>query len=306
MPEINGMLRTVEGHRVGEEIMQRWRNRIHHGLRWFAILIAVAWTLFPFAYAFVLSLKPSALEYRTLVIPFVQFRPTIAHWRWEWWQRHEINGLGDGIRNSVVVGVTTAVMSTSVGLLTAFGLRQMRATTRWAGGFIAFTLLPRIVPAVALVTPIYFLSVQTHLHDTLIALMLLHGSLALPLAVVVLDSALREFPKDLIEAAKIDGATNLRVLWQIVTPLMRPMLIAVSTLSFALSWNDYIFAQTNHVQRAFTMPLSVSFLEERDGVQFEHVGSHLVLILLVPLLLGLVAQRSVVRGLSLGAVRSDR
>jgi ABC-type glycerol-3-phosphate transport system permease component len=153
--------------------------------------------------------------------------------------------------------------------------------------------------------PLFLLSRQVHLHDTLAALVLIHTSLAIPLGVIVLDGAIRDIPRDLLDAARLDGATGLRIAWQIVAPLLLPVLVAIGTFSFALSWVEYLFALTNHAAGAFTLTLSVAFLEERDGVQFEHVGSHLVLVLLPPLVLGLLAQRAVARGLSLGAVRRD-
>lgn len=274
--------------------------------RWAAIALALAWTLFPFGWAALLSIKPTALEYRSVYVPFLQFRPTLAHWRWEWAQRDEINGLERGLRNSLLVGLATALLAAGIGLLAAAGLDRLRARRRWRRGVVALLLLPRLVPPVVLVVPLFLLARQTHLHDTLAALVAIHTALALPLAVVVLDSGYGDVPRDLIDAARLDGASGWRIVRQVVAPLLRPMLVAVGTLSFALSWDEYLFAQTNQAGRAFTMTLSVAFLEERDGVQFEHVGSHLVLIIVPPLVLGLVAQRAVTRGLSLGAVRSDR
>jgi multiple sugar transport system permease protein len=211
---------------------------------------------------------------------------------------------GIGLRNSLAVALTTAVLATLLGLLAAGGLQRMRRRLR--GGLLALLLLPRIVPPIVLSGPIFLWTRQVRMHDTLTALAAIHTGLALPLAVVVLDGALREVPGDLLDAARLDGASELRVLVRIAAPLLGPVLVAIGTLSFALSWVEYLFAQTNHASRAYTLTLSVAFLEERDGVQFEHVGSHLVLVLLPPLVLGLLAQRVVARGFSLGAVRSDR
>jgi len=280
------------------------RRRALAFARWSAIVLALVWTLFPIAWAMLLSVKPTALEYRSVYVPFVQFRPTLEHWRWEWQQRGEINGLEIGLRNSLAVALTTAVLATLLGLLAAGGLQRTRRRLR--GSLLALLLLPRIVPPIVLSGPIFLWTRQVRMHDTLTELAAIHTGLALPLAVVVLDGALREVPGDLLDAARLDGASELRVLVRIAAPLLGPVLVAIGTLSFALSWVEYLFAQTNHASRAYTLTLSVAFLEERDGVQFEHVGSHLVLVLLPPLVLGLLAQRVVARGFSLGAVRSDR
>src|SRR5215211_5865257 len=283
----------------------RWSRRTAPALRWAAIALALAWTLFPFAWAAVLSVKPTSLEYRSVYLPFVQFRPTLAHWRWEWAQRREINGLEAGLLNSLAVGFAVAALSTAVGVLAAVGLDQMRARPRWRGGMLALLVLSRVVPPIVLVGPVFLLSRQVHLHDTLAALVLIHTGLALPLAVIVLDGAIRDVPRDLLDAARLEGASGLRIAGQIVAPLLLPILVAIGTFSFAMSWVEFLFALTNHAAGAFTLTLSVAFLEERDGVQFEHVGSHLVLILLPPLILAFLAQRAVTRGLSLGAARRD-
>lgn len=273
---------------------------------WFAIVLALLWTLFPFYWALVYSVKPTPLEYRPLLLPFVQFRPTLAHWRWEWDARHDIDGLEAGLVNSTVVALATAACSVAVGFAAAIGLGKVRRTWRRGRIVLGLLLLPRLVPPIVTVIPLFLLAVATGLRDTLLALVLAHTVLALPLAVVVLDSGLRDVPRDLIDAASLDGASTARVMLQIVAPLLRPLLLAVGTLSYALSWNEFLLAQTNHVSRAATMPLAVAFLQDRDGVPFTRTGSHLVLIALPPLALALLTQRALARGLSLGAVREGR
>jgi multiple sugar transport system permease protein len=130
-----------------------------------------------------------------------------------------------------------------------------------------------------------------------------HTCFGLPIAIVVLDAALRDIPADIIDAARLDGASDLTVARQIAVPLLTPVLWAVGVLTFALSWNEFMFAVTNARYKAATAPISVAFLDQRDGVDFEHVGSHIVLIIAIPLVLALLTQRVLVRGLTLGAVR---
>src|SRR4051795_1628855 len=93
---------------------------------WFAILLALVWTLFPFWWALVYSVRPSELGYQTALIPFRDFHPTLDHWRWEWTYRNDVTGLAQGLRNSLAVALGTAIASVVVGLLAAFGLRSFR------------------------------------------------------------------------------------------------------------------------------------------------------------------------------------
>jgi ABC-type glycerol-3-phosphate transport system permease component len=269
---------------------------------WLAVLLALIWTLFPIWWALVSSIKPERDVYRTVLLPYVDFTPTFAHWRWEWANRADTVGLADGVRNSLLVGLGTAACCVALGLLTAVGLRAFR-TAAEPRAVIALLLMPRVVPAVVLLTPLLLLATALRVNDTRAGLVAVHTCLALPVAVLVIDAAVREIPADILAAAVLDGASPLEILRRFVVPLTAPVLWAVGILSFALSWNEFLFAVSNASRNATTVTISVAFLDQRDGVDFEHVGSHIVLIILLPLALAALTQRVLVRGLALGAVK---
>jgi multiple sugar transport system permease protein len=168
---------------------------------------------------------------------------------------------------------------------------------------IALALLPRILPPVVLLTPLTLLTIALRIQDTLASLVAVYTCIGLPVSIVVLDAALRDIPADIIDAARLDGASDFTVTHGIVVPLLAPVLWAVGVLTFAFSWNEFMFAVTNARYKAMTAPISVAFLDQRDGVDFEHVGSHIVLIIAIPLILAMLTQGVLVRGLTLGAVR---
>lgn len=273
---------------------------------WVGVAGALVWTLFPFYWALLYSIKPTRIEYRTVFLPFLQFRPTLVHWRWEWTQRNDVEGLAAGLANSLVVALGTAAVCSAIGLLAATGLLRRRRSMARTGLLVGLFLLPKLLPPVAIAIPLVRLLNELRVGDSDLALILAHSMMALPLAILVFDSTLREMPADLLDAARLDGAGWLRVLLQIVTPLIKPVIFAVGVLCFAQSWNEFPVALTNHSRHAFTAPISVAFLQEQDGIEFTHVGSHIVLIVLPPLLLALAAQKHVVRGLTFGAVRGER
>ena len=269
---------------------------------WLAIGLALVWTLFPFWWAAVYSIRPASSGYRTYLVPFLEFHPTLEHWRWEWTNRFDVTGLYYGLRNSFIVGLGTAVCAMILGLLTAVGLRAFRQGDIEPKGLVGILLLPRIAPVVVLLTPLVLLSTALRVNDRLAGLMAVHTSLALPVAVLVIDAAVREIPADIMHAAVLDGASTMEMLRRIVIPLTSPVLWAVGVLSFALSWNEFMLAVTNAYRNAATATISVAFLDQRDGIDFEHVGSHIVLIIALPLVLSVLTQRVLVRGLALGAV----
>jgi ABC-type glycerol-3-phosphate transport system permease component len=95
----------------------------------------------------------------------------------------------------------------------------------------------------------------------------------------------------------------LATLRLIVAPLLLPALLSTAALCFAQSWNEFLYALMNVQQHAQTAPLAIAALLTKDGIEFEYVGSHLLMVMLPPLLLALAARRVIVRGLSLGIVK---
>ena len=269
---------------------------------WTVITLVVAWSLFPFWWGFVYSFKPPAHLFDATLLLLLQFSPTLEHWQVEWEEAFRQDGMGAALLNGIAVGLGTALVAVVVGLPAAVGLARFPHPPRLAAALVGLFLLPRVLPPVVTYLPASLLAWRFGLSDTKLALVLFDTALALPLAILVLHSAAREIPGEILEAARLDGMGSLGLLWRFILPLLRPAVLAVGFLCFALSWNEFLFACTNHGERTI-MPAVVALLEDRDGIPFEHVGSHLTLIVLGPLLLAFLAQRYLVRGLTFGAVR---
>jgi multiple sugar transport system permease protein len=264
--------------------------------------LVVVWALFPFLWALLLSFKRSEDFLGPRYIPWWQFHPTLANWRLEWVGIRSASGLGDGLLVSTEVAVTATIIALGLGGLAAIGLLRCEWERRPRWPIIGLVLVPRIVPSIVLIVPLTTLLRRIRLNDTNLGLAIAHSTLALPLTVLLLYAAMRELPRALPEAAQLDGAGWWRIGREILLPLIVPVIFAAGVLAFAVSWNEYLFAVTNHELHASTAPLAIDALEARDGVQFEYVGSHLVLTLLPPLVLVLLASRHLVRGLTMGAV----
>jgi multiple sugar transport system permease protein len=151
--------------------------------------------------------------------------------------------------------------------------------------------------------PIFVLARTLGLIDTIPGLVLFDVPLILPFAVLILHDAFRQVPPELEEAALVDGGSWWRILWQITLPLSWPAVLAAATICFAFAWNEFPFALTFYQQNLPTMPLVVSSLETKDGIEMGYVGVNLVVALLPPVCLSLLAQRYIVRGLTFGTVK---
>jgi ABC-type glycerol-3-phosphate transport system permease component len=268
-----------------------------------ALALALLWTLFPVVWAFALSIKRPADFFTARVLPFVQFHPTLDNWRGEWRALGEPAGLGHGLANSLIVATAITGVSLAIGLLAAFGLALGRRRRHPIWPFVALFLLPRIFPPVVTVIPFAVLMQWLGLSDTVLALIVADTTFALPLAILILYVSIEELPRDLVDAAQIDGCGMLATLRLIVAPLLLPALLSTAALCFAQSWNEFLYALMNVQQHAQTAPLAIAALLTKDGIEFEYVGSHLLMVMLPPLLLALAARRVIVRGLSLGTVK---
>jgi ABC-type glycerol-3-phosphate transport system permease component len=284
-----------------------WRSRTSRlatGVLTYAVMaVVLIWTLFPFYCAFVLSIKYSGDFWTSKYIPFVQFRPTLNHWIQEWQELGSPSGLGRGIANSLIVASASTGLSLILGLLTAYGLRIRRGGRFPTWLLLCFFLLPRFVPPLTIVIPFTMMMRWLGLVDSRIAVICAHTTLALPLVLLFVYSSMTEIPDAYMDSARIDGCEELTVLVRIVVPMLVPVLLVAGVLAFAGSWSEFFFALLNTQQRAWTAPLAIASLLTKDGIQFEYVGSHLLLVILPPTLLVLISFRSLARALTFGTVK---
>jgi multiple sugar transport system permease protein len=274
-------------------IRRSWAIRAAMGL-------ALLWTLFPIWWAFALSIKHPPDFFTARALPFVQFQPTLDNWRAEWRALGDPAGLGRGLANSMIVAGAASATSLALGGLAAFGLALRNQSSRPVWPFFACLLLPRVLPPIVSALPFAIIMRWLGMDDTIPALVIAHTTMALPLATLILYGAIADLPAELLSAAQIDGCGLLETLALVVAPQLGPALLASAALCFAQSWNEFLYALLNVQQRAQTAPLAIAALLNKDGVEFEYVGSHLLMVLLPPLIVTLLSQRYVVHMLALG------
>jgi multiple sugar transport system permease protein len=227
----------------------------------------------------------------------------LVNWQAEWQAFGDPAGMGHSLLNSVMVATATTIVSLGLGGLAAFGLYLRRKAQGAIGPLVGLLLFPRVMPTIVTAFPFITQMGWLRLADSLTALVIAHTTIGLSLATLILYSAMLEFPPEVLSAAQLDGCTLLAALRLIILPQLGPVLMAAGSLIFAQSWNEFLFAVTNVQLRAQTAPLAIAALLNKDGIEFEYVGSHLLMVMLPPLVLALLAQRYLVRGLSLGMLK---
>jgi multiple sugar transport system permease protein len=279
--------------------MTRRRNPATTVLIIGVIVIMLIWVLFPFYWAFLNSIKKPAETFQPTWIPWLQFQPTLEHWQSEL----AIREVRRALWNSTRIAVTAATVALVLGTLAAYALARFRFRRPENGTLTTWFLSQRVLPPVVVVIPFFLLMRQLHLLDSVWSLVLLNATFTLPFPVIILSQMFRELPIELEEAAMVDGATRLQVFTRIALPLVLPGLVATWIICMALSWNEFLFALSLTSNRAIPMPVLIAGAEHTRGVQFWFVGVRVMLTMLPPVLFALIAQRYIIRGLTLGAVK---
>lgn len=263
------------------------------------IIVMLFWVLFPFYWAFINSIKHPADTFQSSWIPFLQFQPTLEHWKNEL----AIRETRQALKNSTIISLGAATISVTLGTLAAYALARFRFNKPDNGFYTTWFLSQRVLPPVVVVIPFFLLMRQLHLLDTVWSLVLLNATFTLPFPVIILSQMFRELPIELEEAARVDGASRWQAFWRVALPLVVPGLVATWIICMAFSWNEFLFALSLTSNKAIPMPVIIAGAEHTRGVQFWFVGVRVLLTMLPPTILALLAQRYIIRGLTLGAVK---
>ncbi len=261
--------------------------------------VALFLVLFPFYWAFLNSIKRPAETFQPSWIPFLQFQPTLEHWR----SQLATPEIRHALLNSTIISIGAATIALILGTMAAYALARFRFNRPSNGALTTWFISQRVLPPVMFIAPFFLLMRQFQLLDTVWALVLLNATFTLPFAVIILSQTFRELPRELEEAALVDGASHFQSFFRVLLPLALPGLAAAWVICMAFSWNEFLFALSLTSSSAIPMPVIIAGAEHTRGVQFWFVGVNVLLTMLVPIVLALLAQRYIIRGLTLGAVK---
>jgi ABC-type glycerol-3-phosphate transport system permease component len=206
-------------------------------------------------------------------------------------------------RNSLLVVLGTVALTMPLAILAAYGISRFYFPGRLLVS--KAILLLYMFPSILLLVPMFLLLADLGLVDSLPALVVAHATFALPFSIWFLGAYMRGVPRDLDEAALLDGCGRLRLLWHVILPIMLPGIAATAAFVFMFSWNEYAFAVTL-IQNADlrTLPLGVISYFSAQGIPWGVVLATSVLMSIPVVLVVLFAQRHFVSGLAAGAVKS--
>jgi multiple sugar transport system permease protein len=253
--------------------------------------------LAPFLWILMTSLK-TQLE---IFLGSWHFRPTLANYQRVFFSRQSDFVLN--IRNSLVVagGSTLAVLV--VGTLAAYAMSWHRWSRWFAVGFLSWTLLFHMIPPITLVGPWYLSFRELGILNSLSGLILTHVTLNLPMTIWLMMSFFRDLPRELEEAALIDGCRRYQALFRILLPLVVPGLMAAGVLAFIFSWNEFTVALNLTGGGTATVPVGIARYAQQYEVRHGEMAAASILSTIPAVMLMFFGQKFIVKGLTLGAIK---
>ena len=275
------------------------REGMRRALIWIAVGTATFIALFPLYWAVVTSLRPRDADLGDLWLPGVTFQPTLAAWE----RLLALPGLLPSLGNSVAISVSAATLAIALAAPAAYAIGRLRFPRGWAPAMLLAFLFLRLLPPVIYLPSYLLLLRQLGLVDTVTGLVIVNATFNLPLAAIILTGAFREIPRELEEAAWVDGVGRWGSFGRICLPLVAPAIAASWLLCLAFIWNEWMYASALGYIEARSFPVLIQATGSGGGVNFGAATTRALAATAIPVLAALLAQRYMVRALSLGAVK---
>ena len=229
------------------------------------------------------------------------FRPTLASFAQVVLSR--TSDFLHNFRNSLVVGIASTLICLVAGSLGAWSLHRM-GWPRWVPHvFLGWMMAFQMLPPVALAGAWFSVARAVGLDNTLTGLVLAHAMLNLPMSLWLMGIFVRDVPREMVEAAAIDGAPTPALLRHVVLPLLAPGFAATGVLCFVFSWNEFAVALNLTSKATATVPVGIAKFAQGFEIQYTQMAASAALSIVPAVLLLLVGQRYIVRGLTAGAIK---
>ncbi|MGQ9627506.1 MAG: carbohydrate ABC transporter permease [Anaerolineae bacterium] len=267
------------------------------------VLIAV-WTLAPYVWLIISSIS-NKVDLLDVPLRWLPSQPTLAHYK-----ELFFGGGATGehvalflltLKNSCLVTFLSTIVCMVIGVLAAYALARMVFPGHRY--YLLILMATQMVPPIAIVIPGYVILERLRLRDTYLGLVLVYITFILPLVVWIMRGYFSSIPSDLEDSAMIDGCTRLGALFRIVLPLSGPGLVSTSVFAFIAAWNEFFYAFIYTEYRAKTLPVLIGEFSSKFGPDYIKLATAGVVASIPPVILALLFQRFLIRGLTAGAVK---
>jgi len=270
-------------------------RKIENFLRSFILGLASLIILFPVGWAVMSSLKPRVDIFS--IPPVFFFRPTLSHFI----EIFTTRAVFKYILNSTIIASFTTVISVFVGSIAAYSVARFKFFG--SNSLLLMILLGYMIPPITFVVPYFMLMRRVGLIDTYIGVIITHICFNLPFVVWMMRSFFMGLPREIEEAAVIDGCTQIGAFLKITLPLGAPGLATAAIFCFLGSWNEFLYAFILTSSQTQTLPVLAASFVTPVGVRWGQLFSLIVIVISPMLVLCMLVRNYFVKGLTLGAIK---
>jgi len=274
-------------------------EKAQKSFRYVLLIPALLFALAPVYWMLTISLKSDVDQFASPP-PWFGFTPTLEHY----YDAFVTRGFGQYLLTSAIVSVASTLCALLIGTLAAYALARFELPGRLNRHLSLWILSTRMFPAIVTAVPLFLMMRDLRLLNTRASLIIVYTAFNLPFVVWMMRGFFADLPRDLEEAALVDGDSRLGALVRVVLPLVAPGLAATAVFCLIISWNEFLFALVlTQTDAAMTLPVGIAGRVTQYEIKWG-VMSAAAAVALVPILVfALALQKYLVRGLSLGAVK---
>ena len=282
-----------------EPILSALRALVVKNLRYVLLLLALFFALAPVYWMLTISFKMEVDHFATPP-PWFGFTPTLEHYYDAFVRR----SFGQYMLTSAIVAVSSTICALVIGTPAAYALARFELPWRLNRHLSLWILSTRMFPAIVTAVPLFLMMRDVRLLNTRASLIIVYTAFNLPFVIWMMRGFFADLPRDLEEAALVDGDSRLGALVRVVLPLVSPGLAATAVFCLIISWNEFLFALVlTQTDAAMTLPVGIAGRVTQYEIKWG-VMSAAATVAIVPILVfALALQRYLVRGLSMGAVK---
>ena len=275
------------------------RSRLARWSRYVLLVGAVLASITPVYWMITISLK-SEIDQFAVPPRWLQFSPTLAHY----YDAFVTRSFGQYLVTSITVAGLSTICAVTIGTLAAYGLARFTLSGNLDQRLSMWILSTRMFPPIVTAVPLFLMMRDVRLLNTLTSLVIVYTALNLPFVVWMMRGFFRELPRELEEAAMVDGDSRLGALVRIILPLVTPGLAATAVFCLIVSWNEFLLALVlTQTDAAMTLPVGIAGRVTQYEIKWGVMSAAGVVAMIPIMVFAMAVQRYLVRGLSLGAVK---
>jgi multiple sugar transport system permease protein len=259
----------------------------------FGVILVAVFLFLPIFWIAITAFKPEQEVYTTSIF----FQATLDNFKTVFSQ----SNIGKYYYNSAIVVFVTLLITMPVSILASYSLSRFKIPGKQL--FLFAILATQFIPLIVNVIPYFIMFRNWGLLDTTLALIVVNLGHTIPYGIWLLKGFIDKIPQDMEEAATIDGANRLQVIWHVLIPLAKPGIITATVFCFVITWNEFMFALVLTNQEAVTLPVALSFFNGEKGVLWNQMAAAGIIFVLPTIIFMLIVRKQFILGMTSGGVK---